>query len=801
MRAVASTFGRADDLAYASELLTEERVPLLSVTGRAGVGKTHFALELLAQCARDAVVVPLAGVGDAALVPSQLAAALDVPSLPGRDALDLVARRIGDDPTVLLLDNFEQVLPAASGIGALIDRCPQLRMVVTSQSPLHLRAERVLALQPLPAPSSGALADLRNEPAVALYCERARAVHRDFRLTDANAPAIAQLCRVLEGLPLAIELAAARAHTLAPRAVLDPFDVDTFDLLQNPRVDGPARHHDLRSAIAWTYRLLAKSEQSLLRRLAVVSGGFDIDDAAALTNDMPTSALVDGLSTLVDFHFVDPIADDLTARFVMPSSIRAFATEDARQRGEYEEIRGNQVAWRAARARALAAAIDDGAEAIAFDELRPAHDDFIDALHGAMEQSDTEAALDLTRALAPYWQARGYHQAHEELLETVLLLAEKARIENAAHADALAWSAGLGIRLRIPPDSERLVARLDEAERIARKLGDDTAIFRVLSFRMLTVPATGDLAGGLAAGREGRERASTRAHEPWLARFEMWSAAIAHQLAQDEDALELGRRALLRARRVGDQRTVVAATIVLRPMVATYPELDDELPTLTEVLEIARRLGLALYEAGLLAALAIDAAATGDVAAANEWCADALEFVRGSADSPLIGFSLVAAIDVATARGNYELAATLHGVVRGARALLQANSGREQADAHGLALATASRALGSERFAGLARRGEGVPWGDALEQALAFVRDHDAPQRVEPTLSPPSALTPRQIEVVRLLAAGLRNKEIADRLELTPKTVMHHLTGVYRVLGVRGRSEATAWAYRTGLVE
>ena len=166
-----------------------------------------------------------------------------------------------------------------------------------------------------------------------------------------------------------------------------------------------------------------------------------------------------------------------------------------------------------------------------------------------------------------------------------------------------------------------------------------------------------------------------------------------------------------------------------------------------------------------------------------------------------MGFSLVAAIDVAVARSNYELAATLHGVVRGARTLLQANSGREQADAHERALSTARRALGSERFGALARRGEGVPWSDALEQALSFVRDHDAPPRVEPSLSPTSSLTPRQIEVVQLLASGLRNKEIAEALELTPKTVMHHLTGIYRVLGLRGRSEATAWAYRTGLVE
>ena len=794
-----ATFGRRDELAHALRLV-DDGVRLLSVTGRSGVGKTHFALDLVDSCALPAVVVPLSGVTDPDFVASEIAAALEVPALPGRDVLDLVVHRIGTSDLVLVLDNFEHVLAAASAVSELIDRCPNLRIVATSQALLQLKVERVLSLSPLPLPSAGGVDAHMDQPAVALYCERAGVVHPAFRFVDDNAAAVAELCRALEGLPLAIELAAARASTLSAADVLARLGELGLAVLRRPRGDAPPRHHDLRSAISWTYELLGEDERRLLRRIADIAGTFGLDDLHVLTPERARDDLIDELSALVDFHLVDPVPDKNGTRYGIPSSIRMFALEEARAIGEYDDIRTSHVRWRANQARELSSQMDAGGEVDALSALDVAHDDFVNVLHAALELEMVADALELVCALAPYWQFRGFHTAHEQLLDEVLRDADKHAVASAARAEALAWSACLGLRLRISSDSATLVGRLDQAEERARSLGNETAILRVLSFRMLTFPVTRDVEGATAAGVEGLERAATAGHEHWLARFEVWSGALAHQLGDDDRALGLSRAGLARGRQLGDMRTVVIATMIMRPMVANYPQLDAELLPLTEALDIARRLGLALYEAGLLSGLAIEAASHGDVTAAQQWCFEALMFVRGSADSPLVGFGLAAAIDVAVARGNFQMAAYLHGAIRDAGPVLRANSGREQQAAHNAALVRAKDALGAEDFDALTRRGNGVPWSQALEEAISFVRpEPTATGAREPAQE--VGLTPRQVEVLRLLATGLRNKEIAEHLKLTPKTVMHHLTSVYRTLNVRGRSEATAWAHRAGIVK
>ena len=213
-----STFGRSADLAQAQALLTSQHVRLLTLTGRAGVGKTHVAFDLIDSLGMPTVVVELAGIRDPALVGSEVATGLGVPSLPGEDALAAITGRIGNDDVLLVLDNFEHLLEAAGLVGDLVHRCPSLRVVVTSQSPLRLRIEHVLALEPLPLPVGDDAEALRGEPAVALYCERARAVERSFELTDQNAAVVADVCRLLEGLPLSIELAAACAPRRCRRA-------------------------------------------------------------------------------------------------------------------------------------------------------------------------------------------------------------------------------------------------------------------------------------------------------------------------------------------------------------------------------------------------------------------------------------------------------------------------------------------------------------------------------------------------------------------------------------------------------
>jgi predicted ATPase len=271
----APLIGREAELAAITRLVADPSVRLVSIVGRGGVGKTRLALELAwtldAGRPGSVRVVSLASVPAAELVAAEIAAQLQITILPGLPAVDALARRLQGSAMALVLDNFEHLLAGASVLTSLLDACDQLQLIVTSQAPLRLQPERVVRLAPLPVPAEG-IADLREvaiQPAVHLYCLRAKAASDQFRLDETNASAVVSLCRELEGLPLAIELAAARAASLPAAALLARLPSRRMDLLRVPKPDSPARHHDLRAAIGWTYDLLPAAERDLLRRLSV----------------------------------------------------------------------------------------------------------------------------------------------------------------------------------------------------------------------------------------------------------------------------------------------------------------------------------------------------------------------------------------------------------------------------------------------------------------------------------------------------------------------------------------------------
>ena len=354
-------FGREADLAVVIALVTGPH-RLVTLTGRTGVGKTRLALEVLHAYHNlhrgPAAVVQLSVLADAGLVLPELASRLVVPFPPGQGVLDALAGGIGEDDLFLVLDNFEHVIAAAVSLGQLLERCPNLRVLATSQTPLHLRAERVVHLDPLPTPSPGDNpVDVRTNPAVQLYCGRAAAASRAFRFGPGNGGAIAELCRRLEGLPLAIELAAVRAGTLPVSEILTRLDTAPFDLLRQPQSDAPPRHHDLRAAIAWTYALLAPDEQRLLRRLSVTTGVFDIDAAAAL-DDEPIMLTINRVAALAELRLVDLLPETVPAQYSMPWSIRTFAREELERSGEASSQRRRYVVRAAERAREMAAGLE-----------------------------------------------------------------------------------------------------------------------------------------------------------------------------------------------------------------------------------------------------------------------------------------------------------------------------------------------------------------------------------------------------------------------------------------------------------
>jgi predicted ATPase/DNA-binding CsgD family transcriptional regulator len=806
-------------LARVIGLLSDPSARVVTLCGRGGVGKTRLALELARRFAAGSrcrvAAVALAGVRDPTLVIPAIAPALGIAFVPGSSVEEAVARQLGSDEVLLVLDNLEHLLASAGALADLVDKCPRLQLLATSQAPLRLPHEHVVEVRPLPVPEPVAqvedidLPEFGRQPAVALYCERAAAVNARFALSSANAAAIGELCRRLDGLPLAIELAAARAPELPASEIVARLELRPLDVLRQPGPSTLARQHGLRATIDWTYRLLGEDDQRLLRNLSVVEGPFDFDTVEALSGATPVEAL-EQLSTLVDFHIVEPLPGPGVAYFVIPDAIRAFADHELRATAERGHARRRHVACRAEAVSAALVGMETAEEGKWRSSLFAAHEDLLGSLNSAVDLGLVDESLHIASGLAVYCNDQGYHQAHERLLDRVLALASTAphgAPSPAAHGEVLLWGGLLGLRQRPGERSGEMVGRLQKGEELARASGDEVALLRALSFWVLAMPFTRDVQKAAAAAKEGLWLAERTGRQRWQGRFEAWSGMLAHQTGDDKGAVALGCAAMRRARRHGDSRTVVVTTMLLEPLVAKFPEAAAELPSAAEALALARANGLFVFEVPLLAILAAQAVADGDAAGATVWCLEGLTLARSFPGSHLVGFNLVAAMEVAALRGDHGVAAYFHGVLADLYPALEAHSAPERVASHAETVRVVRDALGPELFDAEESRGKTVPVALGVQEAIDYLRKgaEDFATTTVPDPSPAGSsddreLTARQREVLRLLATGLTNKEISERLHMAPKTVMHHLTAVYQKLGVRSRSEATAWAFRAALV-
>jgi len=337
-----SLLGRDEHLAAAAERL-RAGARLLTVTGYGGTGKTRFAIELFRRLASEhsggAAFVSLASVTAATEVLPTVGIALDIAEAHGRSALDALATVIGDRRVLLVLDNLEQVLDAAADIGALVARCPSLQVIATSRAPLKIGAESEFTLPPLalPEPDVTSPDALKECPSVALFVQRAEKVKRGFALTAANAAAIAAICRRLDGLPLALELAAARVRILEPAALLQRLD-HALDLLTSGDRDLPIRQRTLRATISWSYSLLDEAEKRLLRRASVFHEGFTLEAMEQVCyGDAERHRALDELDSLVEKGLVRVVGSG--ERYALLETIRAFAAEQLHAGGEVDALR------------------------------------------------------------------------------------------------------------------------------------------------------------------------------------------------------------------------------------------------------------------------------------------------------------------------------------------------------------------------------------------------------------------------------------------------------------------------------
>jgi predicted ATPase/class 3 adenylate cyclase len=495
--------GREREVGAVAELLCSESVQLVTLTGPGGVGKTRLGLQaaadLLEAFPDGAFFVELAPLTDPALVPSTVARVLGVKVEAGEPAVGALEDFLRDRRLLLLLDNVEHLLPAASLVSDLLRACPRLKVLATSRTPLRLRGEREFVIAPLALPVPQPRPDLtalEQNSAVRLFVARAQEVKADFALTPDNAAAIAETVRRLDGLPLALELAAARLRILTPAALLARLD-RRLPLLTGGSQDLPERQKTLRDTIAWSVDLLPDDQQVLLRRLAVFAGGATLEAVEAVCAGAGDGDALDGMTGLVEQSLVRQQEErDDEPRFTMLETIREFALEQLRDSGEERIIREAQAAWSLSLAEQAESALSGPEEVDWLARLDAERDNLRGALEWAADAGEPELALKLSIALWPVWTRQGQVMEGQRWLERTLA---KSGASDAARAEALYRLGNSAIDLS---DYARARSFYEASLELCRAAGDKRGMARALTGLGIVAADTGAFAEARARYQE-----------------------------------------------------------------------------------------------------------------------------------------------------------------------------------------------------------------------------------------------------------------------------------------------------------
>ena len=452
--------GREAQIMAVQELLQHADVRLVTLTGPGGMGKTRLGMQVAVDLSDDfehgVYFVDLAPIGDPGLVISTIAQTLKVRETSDQPLIASLEEYLREKRMLLLLDNFEQVVAAAPTVADLLATCPHLKLLVTSREVLHLRGEHEFPVPPLALPDSKQLPELRPDlapsilshySAVALFSQRAQAVKPDFRLTVQNAAAVAEICVRLDGLPLAIDLAAARCKIFSPQAILSRLG-SRLGLLTGGAHDLPGRQQTLRDAIAWSYDLLDNPEMILFARLSVFVGGCTLEAIESVCRDPDLEIdILNGLTSLVDkslLRQVEGIGDE--PRFTMLETIREYALERLGESGEMESLRCRHTEYHLALAEQAEPELTGQKQVAWLERLESEHDNLRAALGWAIEHCNTGWALRLCGALGQFWALHSYFSEGRGWLTRVLDIPHIDSLSALARAKAFNWAGYLAYR-------------------------------------------------------------------------------------------------------------------------------------------------------------------------------------------------------------------------------------------------------------------------------------------------------------------------------------------------------------------